>query len=43
MRTSGNTFEEVAVNLINFFHDVKEYNDKAVEKFLRGSTKILEI
>ena len=42
MRTSGNTFEEVALNLINFFHDVKEYNDKAVEKFLRGSTKILE-
>ena len=42
MRTSGNTFVEVALNLVNFFHDVKEYNDKAVEKFLRGSTKILE-
>jgi glutamyl-tRNA synthetase len=41
MRSSANTFEGVASNLICYYQDISEYNEKAVEKFIGTSTEIL--
>ena len=41
MRSSANTFEGVASNLICYYQDIPEYNEKAVEKFIGSSTEIL--
>ena len=41
MRSSANTFEGVASNLICYYQDTPEYNKKAVEKFIGSSTEIL--
>ncbi|MDG2093293.1 MAG: glutamate--tRNA ligase [SAR86 cluster bacterium] len=41
MRSSANTFKGVASNLICYYHDIPEYNEKAVEKFIGSSTEIL--
>ena len=41
MRSSANTFEGVASNLICYYQDISVYNEKAVEKFIGTSTEIL--
>jgi glutamyl-tRNA synthetase len=41
MRSSANTLEGVALNLICYYQDIPEYNEKAVEKFIGSSTEIL--
>ena len=41
MRSSGNTFKEVAQNLSCYYEKPESYNQKAIEKFIGGSTKIL--
>ena len=34
MRSSANTFEGVASNLICYYQDISDYNQKAIEKFI---------
>ena len=41
MRSSGNTFKEVAQNLTCYYEKPGSYNQKAIEKFIGGSTVIL--
>ena len=41
MRSSGNTFKEVAQNLTCYYEKPGSYNQKAIEKFIAGSTVIL--
>ena len=41
MRSSANNLEGVALNLQCYFHDVAEYNQKAVDKFIGSSDEIL--
>ena len=41
MRSSGNTFKEVALNLTCYYEKPGSYNQKAIEKFIAGSTVIL--
>jgi glutamyl-tRNA synthetase len=41
MRSSGNTFKEVAQNLTCYYERPGSYNQKAIEKFIGGSTVIL--
>ena len=41
MRSSGNTFKEVAQNLNCYYEKPSSYNQKAIEKFIGGSTEIL--
>jgi glutamyl-tRNA synthetase len=41
MRSSGNTFKEVAKNLTCYYEKPSLYNHKAIEKFIGGSTEIL--
>jgi glutamyl-tRNA synthetase len=42
MRSSANTFAEVASNLICYYKDISTYNNKAIEKFIGNSTEILD-
>jgi glutamyl-tRNA synthetase len=42
MRSSANTFEGVASNLICYYQDIPIYNNKAIEKFVASSTEILD-
>ena len=41
MRSSGNTFKEVAQNLTCYYEKPSSYNQKAIEKFIGNSTVIL--
>ena len=42
MRSSANTFEGVASNLICYYQDISAYNLKAIEKFIGNSVEILD-
>jgi glutamyl-tRNA synthetase len=42
LRTTASTLSEIAVDLIPYFDDIKEYDQKSVEKFIVGSKNILE-
>jgi glutamyl-tRNA synthetase len=42
MRSSASTLKAIAKNLECYFKDVNEYDQTAINKFLLGSTKILE-
>jgi glutamyl-tRNA synthetase len=41
MRTSANTLAEIALNLVCYFKDITEYNQKAIEKFIGNSDQVL--
>ena len=41
MRSSSNTLKGVCNNLICYFKDIEEYNQKAIDKFIRNSDKVL--
>ena len=41
MRTSANNLEGIALNLVCYFHDVNEYNQKAIDKFIGSSNEVL--
>ena len=41
MRTSANTLEAIASNLVCYFKDVEEYDSKAIAKFIGESDEIL--
>ena len=41
MRSSATTLKGVAANLLCYFDDVKTYNQKAIDKFIGNSDKIL--
>ena len=42
LRTSASILSEIAIDLIPYFDDIKEYDQKSVEKFIAGSKNILE-
>ena len=42
LRTSASTLSKIAIDLIPYFDDIKEYDQKSVEKFIIGSKNILE-
>ena len=42
LRTAASTLSEIALDLIPYFDDIKEYDEKSVEKFIVGSKNILE-
>ena len=42
LRTTASTLSEIAIDLIPYFDDIKEYDEKSVEKFIVGSKNILE-
>ena len=41
MRSSANTLSEVATNLKCYYQDIESYNQKAIEKFIGNSSKVL--
>jgi glutamyl-tRNA synthetase len=41
MRSSANTFDGVASNLLCYYQDISEYNEKAIQKFIGSTTEIL--
>jgi glutamyl-tRNA synthetase len=41
MRSSGNTLNQIALNLLCYYEDVKEYDQKAIKKFINNSDDIL--
>jgi glutamyl-tRNA synthetase len=41
MRSSANTFDGVASNLLCYYQDISEYNQKAIQKFIGSTTEIL--
>ena len=41
MRSSANTFDGVASNLLCYYQDISEYNQKAIQKFIGSNTEIL--
>ena len=41
MRSSANNLEGIALNLVCYFHDVNEYNQKAIDKFIGSSNEVL--
>ena len=41
MRSSGNTLNQIALNLLCYYGDVKEYDQKAIKKFVNNSDDIL--
>ena len=41
MRSSANNLEGIALNLVCYFHDVNEYNQKAIDKFIGPSNEVL--
>jgi glutamyl-tRNA synthetase len=42
LRTTASILSEIAIDLIPYFDDIKEYDQKSVEKFIAGSKNILE-
>ena len=42
LRTTASTLSEIGVDLIPYFDDIKDYDQKSVEKFIVGSKNILE-
>ena len=42
LRTTAPILSEIAIDLIPYFDDIKEYDQKSVEKFIAGSKNILE-
>ena len=42
LRTTASTLSEIAIDLIPYFADIKEYDQKSVKKFIAGSKNILE-
>jgi len=42
LRTSASTLSEISIDLIPYFDDIKDYDQKSVEKFIVGSKNILE-
>ena len=43
MRTSDNTFSGIAKSLIPYYKDIKEYDEKAIEKFINDKNILIEI
>ena len=41
MRSSANTLKGIASNLVCYFRDIEEYDQKAIDKFIGGSSEIL--
>ena len=41
MRSSAHNLEGIALNLVCYFHDINEYNQKAVDKFIGSSNETL--
>ncbi|MDB9959114.1 hypothetical protein OAD75_01850 [Gammaproteobacteria bacterium] len=41
MRSSAHNLEGIALNLVCYFQDVNEYNQKAVDKFIGSSSETL--
>ena len=41
MRSSAHNLEGIALNLVCYFQDVNEYNQKAVDKFIGSSNETL--
>jgi glutamyl-tRNA synthetase len=41
MRSSANTLSEVAINLECYYKNIESYNQKAIEKFIGNSSKVL--
>jgi len=41
MRSSANTLSEVAINLKCYYQNIESYNQKAIEKFIGNSSKVL--
>ena len=41
MRSSANTLKDIASNLVCYFRDIEEYDQKAIDKFIGGSSEIL--
>ena len=41
MRSSANTLKDIASNLVCYFRDIEEYDEKAVDKFIGDSPEIL--
>ena len=41
MRTSSNTLKGIALNLICYFKNIEEYDQKAIDKFIGNSDKVL--
>ena len=41
MRSSANNLEGIALNLVCYFHDVNQYNQKAIDKFIGSSNEVL--
>ena len=42
LRTTASTLSEIAIDVIPYFDDIKEYDQKSVEKFIAGSKNILQ-
>jgi glutamyl-tRNA synthetase len=42
LRTTASTLSEIAIDVIPYFDDIKEYDQKSVEKFIVGSKNILQ-
>ena len=42
LRTTAPILSEIAIDLIPYFDDIKEYDQKSVEKFIAGSKNILQ-
>ncbi len=42
LRTTASTLSEIGMDLIPYFDDIKDYDQKSIEKFIVGSKKILE-
>ena len=43
MRTSDNTFSGIAKSLIPYYKDIKEYDEKAIEKFINDKNILIEL
>ena len=41
MRSSANTLKDIASNLVCYFRDIEEYDEKAIDKFIGDSPEIL--
>ena len=41
MRSSANTLKDIASNLVCYFRDIEEYDEKAIDKFIGNSPEIL--
>ena len=42
MRSSGINFEEIAKNLVPYYHDISKYNEKPLNKFVIPNKKLLD-